>query len=597
MAQKNIANNTILPSNKSIFDIVMLANSTGGVINSFGGGGGGGGGSTSFQVTPLIYKASTNGTGYSNNDIIVQIDEYDTTVTPPTFLSTIWRNATQGTTLGTPPTLSNLFLVTDLSLPLPTGNNVIGSVNIPNALPTGNNHIGRTISEAVYTASPLSLTDGQTIPLQVDSDGSLVVNVRDLTTDGQVVTNSTLVTTPNTMLFNINTLNYNSVAIQFGGIWTGTVVLRSSNDGVTWYPAYALPASYDIQVTDTIQNNDLIIVGVRGKFLAAFTNSDFFADPATTGAGINYSYVLRNSGSEFQPQISITTDPGTSIPVAGVGPDGITRRLNTDVTGSVKLSDKSVPYYGATNFVNGVVAIIDTSGYNSVLVQLFGTWVGTVSFQISNDATSWQTISGYASTNAIAVSSTTANGIWLIPAMGKYFRAYCSAYTSGNIQGITFLSSQMVPSLTNNLGFVAGTATVTAGLAGMLAVGGNIAAGVAPTANPVLVGGIDTSGLTRRILTTNTGAVSTVSSVTGIDQTATVRTLATDTLSRLQVSNINDVVPQGTLDGNTETLNEILWELKQLNFILKEIPLYLNQGLVITDSSSSFRDDVTNITI
>lgn len=51
-----------------------------------------------------------------------------------------------------------------------------------------------------------------------------------------------------------------------------------------------------------------------------------------------------------------------------------------------------------------------------------------------------------------------------------------------------------------NLVQVGGTAVVTGGVAGIQAIGGNIAVGSAPTANPVPVGGWDGTN-TRRILT------------------------------------------------------------------------------------------------
>ena len=58
-----------------------------------------------------------------------------------------------------------------------------------------------------------------------------------------------------------------------------------------------------------------------------------------------------------------------------------------------------------------------------------------------------------------------------------------------------------------NLSQVGNTSVVSAGIAGLLAVGGNIAPGVAPTANPVSIGGVDQFGLTRRISTNNLGQI------------------------------------------------------------------------------------------
>ncbi len=54
----------------------------------------------------------------------------------------------------------------------------------------------------------------------------------------------------------------------------------------------------------------------------------------------------------------------------------------------------------------------------------------------------------------------------------------------------------------------AGTTMVTAGVSGMAAVGGNIADGTAPTANPILVGGITPGNLTKRVRTDDAGGIS-----------------------------------------------------------------------------------------
>lgn len=77
-----------------------------------------------------------------------------------------------------------------------------------------------------------------------------------------------------------------------------------------------------------------------------------------------------------------------------------------------------------------------------------------------------------------------------------------------------------------NLAEVAGTATVTAGLAGLLAVGGSAADGVAPTGNPILCAGIGEDGNTYTILVDqngNTQVVGTVADDAAQDSTAPVK--------------------------------------------------------------------------
>lgn len=63
-----------------------------------------------------------------------------------------------------------------------------------------------------------------------------------------------------------------------------------------------------------------------------------------------------------------------------------------------------------------------------------------------------------------------------------------------------------------DLSSIAGTATVTAGVAGTLAVGGNVTPGTAATLSPLPTGAVDDSNLTRRLLTNARGTLETLGS-------------------------------------------------------------------------------------
>ncbi|MEI6557970.1 MAG: hypothetical protein WCO00_06150 [Rhodospirillaceae bacterium] len=47
-------------------------------------------------------------------------------------------------------------------------------------------------------------------------------------------------------------------------------------------------------------------------------------------------------------------------------------------------------------------------------------------------------------------------------------------------------------------------------------------------------------------------------------------------------------------DGVIDALNRIMIELRQLTMFTKQLPLYLNLGIQITDDNQDFRDDPTN---
>jgi hypothetical protein len=122
---------------------------------------------------------------------------------------------------------------------------------------------------------------------------------------------------------------------------------------------------------------------------------------------------------------------------------------------------------------------------------------------------------------------------------------------------------------------LAGTGPVTAGVNGTQAVGGNIAAGLAPTTNPLGVGAVDYGLLTRRILSDSQGHLIEV----GPDPT---RVAGTNPVKFKEAD--SDLAHW----NNTELLEMILRELKLVNFYLKELPLMLGQP------NGYFQEDITS---
>lgn len=114
------------------------------------------------------------------------------------------------------------------------------------------------------------------------------------------------------------------------------------------------------------------------------------------------------------------------------------RHDSYEITGSATTATTFVP---STVNKDGILAV-EVKHFNSIFVQLLGTWAGTVTWETSQDGVNWvgQTGSSIA-TNNNQGSSTTANGIYALAASGKYFRLRCSAYTSGTIQAVVVFSS------------------------------------------------------------------------------------------------------------------------------------------------------------
>jgi hypothetical protein len=115
--------------------------------------------------------------------------------------------------------------------------------------------------------------------------------------------------------------------------------------------------------------------------------------------------------------------------------------------------------------------------------------------------------------------------------VGRFFRVRFSAYTSGIAAVNLVLKNQPAffpansPSIAANssvnVAQVGATTIVTAGVAGIAAVGGNIAVGSAPTANPIPCGGWDGTSTRRVLLDATNGGVVLGSNALSNGQTAT----------------------------------------------------------------------------
>lgn len=86
--------------------------------------------------------------------------------------------------------------------------------------------------------------------------------------------------------------------------------------------------------------------------------------------------------------------------------------------------------------LNAVLFDIDVTDYEAVSVQITGTYVATVSYEMSNNRTDWIAVAGMDVANlgtSGLVNTTTGNGIRMFPTNGRFFRARISAFTSGSV--------------------------------------------------------------------------------------------------------------------------------------------------------------------
>ena len=273
-------------------------------------------------------------------------------------------------------------------------------------------------------------------------------------------------------------------------------------------------------------------------------------DPNGDFAGINLLEAVMNSNNDLGFNVRVQNAPKADAQGAQIPSDA-----PAVVSGT-----------GTNATTNSTLFVIDTTGYQSLTLQLYGTWAGTVTFYGSNDGANWSVTTASGVGAAAAVTTATANNLYTIPVMGRFFKAQITAYTSGTVQALAYLRQQstipMAAGASVNLNQVGGASTVTAGVSGLLAVGGNVAAGVTATANPVLVGGVDTTGSTRRLLLDATG------------------------LLRVR----QDIETQAN-ESVVDLLTKILMELKLTNYRLGELPATLAQSTLMTTFAPPQTDD------
>lgn len=233
-----------------------------------------------------------------------------------------------------------------------------------------------------------------------------------------------------------------------------------------------------------------------------------------------------------------------------------------------------------------VVTFQDCLRYRQVSIQIstgVGVSAGVVTFECSNDLTSWVTCplfiassAGSTAGSSTAAFTANASNIYNGPIIARFFRARVSTTVVG---GYVHVSSmfRMVPysySPNVNLTQLAGN-TLQTGATGLLSVGGNQTVGTLATGSPVPVSGVDSAGRTRRFMTDSMGNMMMAGMPFGIKQ---------------DPMKVIDQDPDFGRYSTPELLEMILMELKLQSFYLKELPMLLNMP------GGSFIEDISNFT-
>lgn len=284
--------------------------------------------------------------------------------------------------------------------------------------------------------------------------------------------------------------NAGTFTFSVSGTWTGTLIAQVTQDGTNWIN------SPEILNWGTNVSSSTVSSGTTGVFQVGtegFVGARVTMSTAATGTAVVTCIVATSDSS-----VSIDSPIGQqaaaqSISMALANEDVQDQNI-TGQSGQIAAINNIIPAIAGTNAT-------DCNGYRMISIELIpnGTVTsGVVSMEGSNDNVNFVAINvnNLAVINVGPVSnisiSTGSNFVYTGPIFTRYVRARISTPIGGggSVQAFTRLS-QTTPSyqILSNLNQVAGSTAVTAGVNGMLAVGGNVAPGSAPTSNPVYVGG------------------------------------------------------------------------------------------------------------
>ena len=164
---------------------------------------------------------------------------------------------------------------------------------------------------------------------------------------------------------------------------------------------------------------------------------------------------------QMSPNSPLVLDPSVPAVIGGIGPDGAARRAKVGTDGGLQLSDAVGQPYVSGASGGAPVCTLDTTGYQSIHLQISGTWAGSVSFVCSNDLQTWANAYGVQTmTPAIYGGAASANGQWILPVQARYVRI-TGSLTSGTVVIYPLLRTTPAPVWTSaDVHSVAGQARI-----------------------------------------------------------------------------------------------------------------------------------------
>jgi len=333
---------------------------------------------------------------------------------------------------------------------------------------------------------------------------------------------------------NLNVQGYASAIISISGTMSGsTIVFKESPDDVTFSPIAAHQ------------------IGITGNLLTTTTSTGEFRISCAGLKSLQAVITVYGTGS--------ITVKGFASPLAGHGttvnsniiaalPTGTNTIGNVGITGTTLVSQKAATSTSATlqaaAIATGNGTTISTDGMSAVVFTVSGTYVGTITFEGTEDGTNYTSISATQLGTTIISSTTTSVGVFEASVAGLLNVRARLTWTSGTSVTVTahavpvnfatrtinanVVSQVALPTGANAIGSItnttfAATQTTAANLNATIVGTGTLATQV--TSLPALAtgtNGIGTVGTTSAVI--NVGQKVTAITATQVSATSTIPT-------------------------------------------------------------------------
>lgn len=372
----------------------------------------------------------------------------------------------------------------------------------------------------------------------------------------------------------IDTSGYGSVVAQFSGVWSGVVICELSNDNITWTSG-TFYSSGDVSIQDRVETNGVFNIQTSARYVRANITS-------ITGT-LNITITGRiTQGPRAADMLSLAMDKTNNTPLQVQLP----KDLKQEADGGLLIADMKGPFILQSSTASQPL-VIDCTGYQSVICHKIT--AGVITPTISNDGINYYAtlIKNTVDILPAAATMPAATGVYATPVQARYIKLTGPASA---VTCIVYLSRAPY-----NLQLplnIAGTNAIAGGIAGSLAVGGNVGIGVAPTANPITIAGTDSLKipLIRRILTDELGRIQI--GTQNLQNSRQINPLGYDPtyLNVLAVQDITRNKGKSVLD----LLEEVILELKVLNYQISELPKLIDEGAASTDNLDEIRKAYEN---